>query len=655
MPDPCPVAAEWSAFALGELASGRLEALSRHLEACPACVDRLEEQDGCGDELVAQLERLGPAGEADVVSAELDVARRVARRAARGLVEGSWRLDVPLACSLEGLADAVDGAGVSLQSRSPRLGRFELLRPIGTGSFGQVLLAHDPELDRDVALKLGRFRDPGDARERERFLHEARSAASLEHSAIVSLYEVGASDDGVPFLVCEYVDGETLAERIARGALEPAEAARLVLEVGEALAYAHERGVIHRDIKPSNILLDREGRPHLADFGLAKRERADESVTQSGDLLGTPAYMSPELARGDARHVDARSDVYSLGVVLYEALTGHRPFYGNRRLLLLQVLEEDPRPPRQLDARIPRDLETICLTALRKSPGQRYAGARELAADLQAFLDGDSIRARRASVGARLSRWVRREPLAASLVSAGLFGSLLAFLHLTRLSRELVHSAALDSAAQYADMLEVVNDLYSSEVVEKVGHHDVEVTADHARRDGAIPLPATLLIELLDRIDERGSGMHGRHFSGYPYPFREDGGPHDDFEREALAALSADPEQSYYRFVDDEAGRPVLRYARPRVMGPSCVYCHNNHPDSPKRDWEVGDVRGVLEVVRSLDRDEARIRSGLRGTFGLIAGSAAFLLALGLGLHWRAGRRRRAIVEGEGVDGEGGA
>jgi len=602
-----------------------------HLTDCRDCEEALADLDGETDPLVRKLAGLSSVEQITVPpppASLLEAARGVARGQSPALIDAGRRLEQ------------------QLETGSARLGRFELKRCLGSGSFGTVFLAHDTELDREVALKVQRSGALADAHEAERFLREARSAAQLEHADIVSLHETGTTEEGVPFLVCEYIEGETLSDRLTHGALSPAQGAGLVLRVARALAYAHEHGVIHRDVKPSNILLDRRGDPHLADFGLAKREIGEETVTPLGEIMGTPAYMSPELARGDAHHVDARSDVYSLGVVLYEVLTGDRPFHGVRRLLLLQVLEEEPRPPRQLDERIPHDLETICLNALQKAPSQRYASAGAMADDIERYLAESPIQARRSSAIVRLGRWARRQPMAASLISAGVFGSLLGFLHISNLSRDLVRSAALDSVSQYADMLEVVNEFYSSEVVDRVGSHDVEVTAEYARLEGAIPLPATLLTELLARSEDRGSGMHGRHYSKYPYPFRQNGGARDEFERQALAALTADPLDPYYRYTHDEQGAPVLRYARARIMGPSCVACHNGHPQSPRHDWSVGDVRGVLEVVRSLDSDEARIREGLRGTSVLITTSALAMLALGLGAHRLGNRRRRAIVRG---------
>jgi adenylate cyclase len=235
--------------------------------------------------------------------------------------------------------------------------------------------------------------------------------------------------------------------------------------------------------------------------------------------------------------------------------------------------------------------------------------------------------------------------LAATSIAALSLLTLLGFWHLSAVSEDLVRRSAVESAAQYSALLEVVNDVYSSEVVARAGHHGVEATADYAARAGAIPLPATLLTVLLVRVSEGPSGMRGSHYSEHPFRSRPDGGPKDAFAKEALDELAQAPFQPFFRFTTDERGEPVLRYATARIMQPSCVSCHNSHPDSTRRDWRVGDVRGALEIVRPLSGDRRRIQDLLRATF-VLAGSVALgllgLTMLGLGVgQWR----RRALAK----------
>jgi len=230
----------------------------------------------------------------------------------------------------------------------------------------------------------------------------------------VSVHEVGSEGD-TPYLVSDFIDGVTLADMLTARRPPPREAAKLVADVGDALHYAHQQGVVHRDVKSSNIMIRPDGSPVVADFGLAKRDAGEITMTVEGQVLGTPAYMSPEQARGESHKVDGRSDQYSLGVILYQLLTGELPFRGNTRMLLHQVLHDDPRSPRSLNDRIPRDLETICLRAMAKEPGRRYGTADDLSADLRRFLAGDAILARPVSRMGKGWRWCRRRPALAGL------------------------------------------------------------------------------------------------------------------------------------------------------------------------------------------------------------------------------------------------
>ncbi len=389
---------ELRAFLQGNLADDRLRALAEHLRGCPDCSLAVARLDGVNETALDMLRQAAASG---------DNARTV-----------------------------VQVATPASSAAPPEfIGEYELLGQIGQGGMGIVYKARHRRLRREVAVKTMKAGSGASSEVRDRFRREAEAMALLQHRNIVQIFEVG-EEEGAPFLVMEYVDGVTLARKLAGTPLPPGEAADLVQTLAQAVAYAHQRGVLHRDLTPTNVLLQAQGlqplglgSPKIADFGLARLLLGDSTLTQTGVVMGTPSYLAPEQADGKGKDAGPAADTYALGAILYECLTGRPPFKAATALeTIKQVVNDDPVPPRQLQPRTPRDLETICLKCLEKSPQRRYADADALARDLGHFLAGESIDARRTGLLGRAGRWGRRRPLVAGLllalvvVTAGSFG-----------------------------------------------------------------------------------------------------------------------------------------------------------------------------------------------------------------------------------------
>jgi serine/threonine protein kinase len=551
---------------------------------------------------------------------------------------------------------------------------YEILDELGRGGMGVVYRARQLGLHRTVALKMvlnGIHTGPKDL---ARFRIEASVIARLQHPNIVQIYDVGEAA-GRPYFVLEFVAGGNLAQHL-QGTPQPARpAANLVETLARAAHAAHASGVIHRDLKPGNILLERPIvmdqnaggtasfhpdssplsvsflTPKITDFGAAKCAGGDVQTpdlrgpTVTGELLGTPSYMAPEQAMVPRQQVSVAADVYALGAILYELLTGRPPFTGETPLATLaQVLHDDPVSVKSLRPNVPRDLEIICLKCLRKEPRQRYASSLELAEDLQRFLRDQPIRARPVPAVEKLGRWVRRHPAPAGLLAAGLLAPAVALFTLSLLSARLVRSSALESAAQQAELLEQANKEYSR-IVQRVETAGFRVNKTVPPTPGTVPLsiPATFLHDVGAQLGLLGrTGVKVRQYSDFPFPWRTDGGPRDEFEREALRRLrQSKGRETAHQFAEVDHQR-VVRYAQARIMERSCVECHSTHDQSPRKDWHVGDVRGVLEIIRPLDKDEARISKALRLALMLSAVVSGLLLGGSMLVVW-AGRRRTQV------------
>jgi serine/threonine-protein kinase len=363
--------------------------------------------------LAALLERLSAGAAIDTIAAEhADVAEEL-----RGLW-AAHQIAAVLGRTMTAAGSPPAAAGVAPDS----FGDFEIHDELGRGGMGVVYRARQVSLNRPVALKMilsGRLASESD---RSRFRAESAAAAKLVHPNIVTVYEVG-EHDGRPYFAMEHVEGDTLARRLAGGPLAPRDAAAVVAALADGVAAAHAQGIIHRDIKPSNVLMPAGARPAAAkitDFGLAKHITGNGTpLTASGAILGTPGYMAPEQAagRGD---VGPAADVYALGAILYECLTGRPPFAAANAVdALFMVIEQEPAPPRLLTAAVPRELEAVCLKCLEKSPHRRYGSAVELAADLKAYLTGESVSATPSGLGYYFDRVFRETHHAAVLENWG--------------------------------------------------------------------------------------------------------------------------------------------------------------------------------------------------------------------------------------------
>jgi len=418
--------------------------LEAHVDSCARCQERLAyllddtEEDSAEMDwrLLRELDPLSvPAPVADLLRRLTDtpVGARSGDHATAGTATEDFGRAAPDGAGPpagEAMRDILFPDPPTAYGPLGRLESYHIIAQLGRGAFGLVFKAYDEKLDCPVALKVLKPELAASTHERTRFEGEARKAAAVRHDHVVTIHRVGSTPGfALPYFVMEYIDGEPLSDRLQRqGTLPAREAAEIARQVALGLAAAQARGQVHRDIKPSNTLLEKSsGRAKITDFGLARTvEVRTQRLTQSGAIMGSPPYMSPEQIVAPQR-VDHRSDVYSLGAVLYEMLTGEPPFRGLTHLVLQQVVHEEPRSLRRLNDTIPRDLETIGLRCLQKEPAKRYASAGALAEDFRRFLAGEPIQARPIRLWERAAKWARRRPAIAALLALVVFVGALGF------------------------------------------------------------------------------------------------------------------------------------------------------------------------------------------------------------------------------------
>jgi eukaryotic-like serine/threonine-protein kinase len=654
----CPSDEKLLGLLADALNASERDALAGHVEGCASCQEQLAHLTGIPD---AQAQRRGqhpPRGS----GAEERLMRRLKQMPL-------WLMPTVLMRAGKAAGNSPDVAmdgSAAVGGEWPTVPGYEILGELGRGGMGIVYRARQLGLERTVALKMILNGTQAGPKDLARFRAEAAAIARLQHPNIVQIYDVGETA-GRPYFVLEFVAGGSLAEHLQNKPQPVRAAARMIEVLARAIHAAHANGVIHRDLKPANILLldggeqaqDESGNlsplasfvPKITDFGVAKCENGEgaprglRGPTLTGELLGTPNYMAPEQAMVSRQPVGPAADVYALGAILYELLTGRPPFTGETPLAtVLQVLHNEPVAVTSLQPNVPLDLETICLTCLRKEPGKRYGSALELAEDVKRFLRDEPIRARPVAPLEKAWRWLRRHPLPAGLLATALLGPAVALIALSLLSAQLVRSSALESAAQQAELLEEANNEYSRIVtrVEKA-HYTVNKSVPPTPNTVPLSIPATFLHDIGEQLALTSrTGVKVRQYSDFPFPWRTDGGPHDDFERAALRSLRESKGREPVHEFTEIDGQRVVRYAQARVMKQTCVDCHNTHPQSTRKDWQVGDVRGVLVIIRPLGNDEARVGEALRLAVLLSAIVSGLLLGGSMLVMW-ADRRRTHV------------